>query len=113
MCSKKNNENKEKSCLPEDRSKSSKHIAKINLTSPKHLPTISQKSSKMRSKTSKSRKTIFFLCGSPVYAGSEIFTVSDEESESEVKDLEILHPDSEITENHPKEIRLNPLSPRS
>ena len=32
----------------------------------------------------------------PVHAGGEIYTVFDEESESEVENLEILHPDLEI-----------------
>ena len=31
--------------------------------------------------------------------GGEIYTVFDEESESEVENLEILHPDLEIQEN--------------
>ena len=33
-------------------------------------------------------------------SGGEIYTVFDEESESEVENLEILHPDLEIQENH-------------
>ena len=36
--------------------------------------------------------------------GGEIYTVFDEESESEVENLEILHPDLEIKEN-PKKSR--------
>ena len=37
--------------------------------------------------------TISFLAGG---SGGEIYTVFDEESESEVENLEILHPDLEI-----------------
>ena len=39
-----------------------------------------------------------FLVGS----GGEIYTVFDEESESEVENLDILHPDLEIQENQEK-----------
>ena len=35
-------------------------------------------------------------------SGGEVYTVFDQESESDVKNLEILHPDTEIKENHPK-----------
>ena len=35
-------------------------------------------------------------------SGGEIYTVFDEESESEVENLEILHPDLEIKENQTK-----------
>ena len=35
-------------------------------------------------------------------SGGEIYTVFDEESESEVENLEILHPDLEIQENQGK-----------
>ena len=36
------------------------------------------------------------------FRGGEIYTVFDEESESEVGNLEILHPDLEIKQNPPK-----------
>ena len=36
-------------------------------------------------------------------SGGEIYTVFDEESESEVENLEILHPDLEIKENQTKQ----------
>ena len=35
-------------------------------------------------------------------SGGEIYTVFDEESESEVENLEILHPESAIRESHQK-----------
>ena len=38
-------------------------------------------------------------------SGGEIYTVFDEESESEVENLEILHPDLEIQENQEKRSR--------
>ena len=40
-------------------------------------------------------------------SGCEIYTIFDEESESEVENLEILHPDLEIEENQEK--RRKPL----
>ena len=50
-------------------------------------------------------RILLFLEGS----GGEIYTVFDEESESEVENLEILHPDLEIKENHQKiEILISP-----
>ena len=38
-------------------------------------------------------------------SGGEIYTVFDEESESEVENLEILHPDLEIQENQKKTLK--------
>ena len=39
-------------------------------------------------------------------SGGEIYTVFDEESESEVENLEILHPDLEIQENQEKLLKI-------
>ena len=50
-----------------------------------------------------------------VHTGSEIYADFDEQSESEVKNIEILHPDLEIDENRCKVLRgripLLPLNP--
>ena len=44
--------------------------------------------------------------------GGEIYAVFDEESESEVENIEILRPDLEIQENHKKlEILISPYFP--
>ena len=49
-------------------------------------------------------------------SGGEIYTVFDEESESDVKNLEILYPDFEIKENQNKSWKslfplISPVSP--
>ena len=49
-------------------------------------------------------------------SGGEIYTALDEESESEVENLEILHPDLEIKENqenveNPYFLFISPISP--